>query len=247
MKTPSLKPQFDTDGFVYISEFFTTDEIQEIKNRIDQYIKTIAPDLPEGKVFYEDPDDPTSIKQMFGMSDYDPFFDQLLWNSKVNELAIDLLDEKVDRGFVEFFNKPPGIGKPTPPHQDCYYFMLTPPQALTFWIPLEHVDEENGCLRYVKGSHKTGLRAHGKTQTLGFSQGIVDYGTEEDLKNEMAIPAQASDVLVHHGMTIHRADANTSTTRSRTVLGLVYFGESAQEDVEAKRKYQEKLNRERTK
>ena len=247
MKPPSSKPQFDSYGFVYIPEFFTTDEIQEIKNRIDHYIKTIAPDLPESKVFYEDPDDPTSIKQMFGMSDYDPFFDQLLWNSKVNDLAIDLLGENVDRGFVEFFNKPPGIGKPTPPHQDCYYFMLTPPQALTFWIPLEHVDEENGCLRYVKGSHTSGLRAHGKTQTLGFSQGIVDYGTEEDLEKEMAIPAQASDVLVHHGMTIHRADANTSTTRSRTVLGLVYFGESAQEDTEAKRKYQEKLNRERTK
>lgn len=90
------------------------------------------------------------------------------------------------------------------------------------------------------------MRPHGRTQTLGFSQGIVDYGTEEDLKNEIAIPAQASDVLVHHGMTIHRADANTSTSRSRKVLGLVYFGESAQEDVEAKRKYQEKLNRERT-
>lgn len=225
-----------------------------MKSRIEHYIREIAPHLPEDKVFYENPDDATSIKQMFDMSHFDPYFEQLLWNSKVSEMAGVLLGEKVDRGFVEYFNKPPrrasatdGKGRPTPPHQDCYYFMLKPPQAITFWIPMEDVDEESGCLRYVRGSHVKGMRPHGRTQTLGFSQGIVDYGTRDDLINELAIPAKIGDALAHHGMTIHRADENKSFTRSRKVLGLVYFGVSAQEDAEAKRQYQEKLKQERQK
>ena len=74
------------------------------------------------------------------------------------------------------------------------------------WMALETVDEENGCVRYVKGSHKLGMREHGRTQTLGFSQGITDFGTDEDLLHEVYFPTQAGDLLVHHSLTIHRAD-----------------------------------------
>lgn len=181
------------------------------------------------------------------MSDYEPYFKELLWGSKVDDLAKVLLGENTSKGFVEYFNKSAVIGKHTPPHQDCYYFMLTPPHALTFWIPLEDVYEENGCLRYVKGSHKRGMRPHGKSGTLGFSHGITDFGTQDDKANEVAVPVKIADVLVHHGMTIHRAGGNNSALRSRSVLGIVYFAASAKEDVEAKKAYKEKLESERVK
>ena len=48
---------------------------------------------------------------------------------------------------------------------------------------LEDVDDENGCIHYVKGSHKyEGYRPHGKSEILGFSKGVTDFGTEEDKK-----------------------------------------------------------------
>jgi len=109
---------------------------------------------------------------------------------------------------------------------------------------LEDVDEENGCLRYIRGSHLKGMRPHGRTSTLGFSQGITDFGTDDDLLNEVVVPARKGDVLIHHGMTIHRADGNNSSTRSREVLGFVYFAESAKEDIQAKEAYQQKLQEE---
>jgi len=240
------KKDFDESGFTVLKQFFDPSEITKLKSKINQYIENIAPQLPEDKVFYEENKNANSIKQLFDISDYDPFFQSVLKGSKVEEMAQILLGEKTSRGFVEYFNKPAGVGKPTPPHQDGFYFKLSPPNALTFWIPLEDVDEENGCLRYVAGSHKRGMRTHGRTQTLGFSQGITDFGLDLDKDNEVSVPAKTGDVLVHHAMTVHRADGNNSADRSRKVLGIVYFGESAREDVEAKRKYQEKLNRERT-
>lgn len=245
MNTENLKKEFDEQGFLFLSDFFDGDEMSELKGKVKDFILNIAPGLPPDKVFYEDPEDATSIKQLFHLSDYEPYFKELLRGSKIEELAKDLLGENTGQGFVEYFNKPAGIGKPTPSHQDCYYFMLTPPHALTFWIPLEDVDEENGCLRYIQGSHKKGMRPHGKTETLGFSQGITDFGTEADMVNELAIPANTGDVLVHHGMTIHRADGNKSKSRSRSVLALVYFGDSAIEDVGSKENYLKKLEEDR--
>jgi phytanoyl-CoA hydroxylase len=81
------------------------------------------------------------------------------------------------------------------------------------------------------------MRPHGRTQTIGFSQSITDYGTPEDEANVIACPANPGDVLIHHCMTIHSANANTSSFRSRKALGLIYFGASAQPDLEAREAY----------
>lgn len=239
------KQDFNIDGFIKLPGFLSPDELTEIRENLDRLIRDIVPTMPPAHAFFEDKNDPGSLKQLFHLADYDPFFKKLVVGSKFEKLAEFLLGEKMAKGEVEYFNKPPGIGKPTPPHQDAYYFMLTPPQAITFWIALEDVDYENGCLHYVPGSHLKGMRPHGKNDILGFSQCIADFGTNEDLEAERPMPVKAGDILVHHAMTIHRAPGNQSMSRSRRVLGLVYFGESAQEDVQAKAAYQEKLRLER--
>ena len=96
----------------------------------------------------------------------------------------------------------------------------------------------------MKGSHKNGLRSHRKTQTLGFSQGISNFGTEADRSDEVICSAKPGDLLVHHAMTVHRAEANTSKMRSRRALGFIFYGKSAVEDVEANREYKQKLESE---
>lgn len=79
-----------------------------------------------------------------------------MFGSRFEKLASILLHDEVIGKNIQYFNKPPKIGKPTPAHQDGYYFMLEPNEAVTMWMALEPVDEENGCVRYVKGSHKKG-------------------------------------------------------------------------------------------
>ncbi|PWJ58157.1 phytanoyl-CoA hydroxylase [Dyadobacter jejuensis] len=241
MDLKALKGEFDRNGYVMLSQFISEDRSRELQAKVEEFIRVSVPTMPPEHVFYENDQDNTSLKQLFHLSDYDPYFHQLIHGSIFEELAEVLLGEKMKKRFVEYFNKPARSGKPTPPHQDGYYFKLTPPQAITFWIPLEEVNQENGCLRYVKGSHLHGLRPHGRTATLGFSQGITDYGIPSDLTYEAPMPVDVGDVLVHHAMTIHRADQNKSLTRSRRVLALVYFGASAVEDIVSKADYQKEL------
>jgi phytanoyl-CoA hydroxylase len=242
----AMKPRFNEDGYLFLPGFLDTREIGLINRKMDQFIKERVPDLPSGHVFYEDEADPSTLKQLQDLHRYDPFFSGMLFDSKFRKLAEVLLDDPVIGKNLEYFNKPPRIGKPTPPHQDNYYFMLSPSLALTMWLALEEADEENGCVRYIRGSHLKGMRAHGKTKTPGFSQGIVDYGEQEDLKKEeINFPAKPGDLLIHHAMTIHRADGNRSSSRSRKAIGFIYFGQSAKEDLPAKAAYQKILNEER--
>jgi phytanoyl-CoA hydroxylase len=239
-----IKTDFEKDGYVFLPGFLGKEEVDDINNKLKEFINDKVPHMPFNHVFYEDNNDHATLKQLQDLHVHDPFFAGILKGSEFEKIAEVLLEEKVIGKNLEYFNKPPKIGKPTPPHQDGYYFMLKPPQAITMWMALENADEENGCVRYIKGSHLKGMRPHGKTQTLGFSQGIIDYG-EKDFASEIPFPAKPGDLLIHHAMTIHRADGNKSETRSRKALGFIYFGESAKEDAEAKKAYQKLLSEER--
>ena len=233
---------FERDGFVALSSFYSEDELLAIEDAVECFIAERVPALSPEHVFFEDKSNPSSLKQIQWLHEHEPFFDRLM-NDKPKILAQELLGESVVGKNIQFFNKPPGLGKATPPHQDGYYFMLESCRALTMWVALDVVDEENGCVRYVRGSHTRGLRPHVRTDTLGFSQGISDYGSENDCGNESACPAQPGDLLAHHALTIHRAGANQSTTRSRRALGFIFYGESAQEDAGVHDIYQKQLAR----
>lgn len=243
MKKQKSKEQFDQDGYLYFPGFLDKNETNQIKSRLDKIVEEGLQDIPTEHIKFENTENKQGVKMIQDLHLYDPLFKNILFESKFSVLAAELLGEKVVGKTVEFFNKPAKIGKATPPHQDGYYFMLTPMSAVTFWISLEEVDKDNGWVSYVKGSHLNGVRTHGKSGTIGFSQEIVDFGTPSDLENEAFIATNPGDVLIHHALTIHRAAPNTSINRSRKALGLIYFGESAKEDLVAKKAYIASLNK----
>jgi len=233
---------YNRDGFISISSFFDADKLEEIGFELSRFQKQVMPSLGSSEVYYEDKGNSKSLKQIQRMHQHDSFFFDLI-NDKPRRLAEVLLGEAVLPKNLQYFNKPPLIGLATPPHQDGYYFMLEPCCALTMWLALDVVDEENGCVRYVRGSHKKGMRLHERTQTLGFSQGITDFGTEDDMGNEIVCRAKPGDLLAHQAMTVHRADENISISRNRRALGFIFYGSSAKEDIEAHQQYKMKLER----
>lgn len=239
----SVLADFHRDGVVAVRNFMSGQQLAEFQANVERFIRDVLPSLPREHVFYENKDDRATLKQFQGMNDHDEYFAQWMHAGPFQELAERLMGRPVVAKDVQFFNKPPQVGKPTPPHQDGYYFMLEPCEALTMWFALDHVDDENGCVRYVPGSHKRGMRPHARTQTLGFSQGITDFG-DADTASEIGLHASPGDLLVHDSMTVHRADGNKSTNRTRRAIGIVYFSDRARIDETARENYRVKLKRE---
>lgn len=236
-----IKADYARDGFVRLPGFLDADQMKDLLSNLDRYVREVAPGLPNTDVFFEDKAQPDTLKQLIRMGQHDPFFGRMMDESAFTRLAELLLGRKTASRNMQFFNKPAKVGLPTPPHQDGYYWMITPCEGLTMWLALEEVDEENGCVRYATGSHLKGMRPHRPTHTLGFSQGLTDFPDADDKATEVAMRAQPGDLLVHDAKTVHWADGNTSETRSRKAMGLVYFSDRAREDMEAQAAYQKKL------
>lgn len=239
MAYQQYKQQFDDDGYCVIEQFLDAGELKLLSGELDRYIAEVVPNLPDEDAFFDDRDRPETLKQLQHMVG-DAFFNGYVSHSKWKTLAKTLLGEEANCESPEWFNKPPGTDHPTPPHQDNYYFNLTPPNVLTIWVALDSVDTENGCLRYLPGSHNGGARPHNRSSVLGFSQGISDYG-DADFSREVPLLLEPGDATIHHGWTVHRADANRSSERNRRSFAMVYKGVSCQRDEEAYRRYEDAL------
>lgn len=238
MTFSTLKESYDRDGFVVVRQLLAPAEFAELQQNLQRYMRDVVPTLPPGDAFYVDRARPETLKQLHRM-ERDPFFADYAQHPAWLGLAAALTGEEVLPQEPEWFNKPSGTHSPTPPHQDNYYFCLVPPRVTTLWMALDEIDDENGCLRYARGSHLPGVRPHVRSNVLGFSQTIDGY--DERLEDEVAIHLQPGDVLAHHGNTIHRAEANRSATRQRRALAIVYRGLSCRRDEAAFERYSSAL------
>jgi len=163
------------------------------------------------------------------MEKVDPYFQEYTRHPKWRRLGETLLGEPIMSVSPSWFNKPPLTDHPTPPHQDNYYARYDPCSYVMIWVALDPVDDENGCLSYLPGSHRIGFRPHSMTKVLGFSQGITDFGPA-DFAREVKIHLRPGGAVAHHGMAVHRANPNISPTRNRRAFAMGLMGVSCKVD-----------------
>ena len=226
---------FRRDGFCVFPQYFMPSRLAEVEANLQRYVREVVPALNTPGAMYEDVGEPNSLFRLEKLEQNDAFFRNLESDPAFAELAGKLLDDAAVPHGTHMFAKAPLIGAGTPPHQDGYYFKLEPNNALTFWLAIDRADDENGCVRYVAGSHQDGLRPHAKSQSFGFSLGITDFGAaDSDL--ERAVILDPGDMIAHHSLTIHRTDDNT-TQRLRRAMGIVFFGATSTVNKEATRQH----------
>ena len=105
--------------------------------------------------------------------------------------------------------KPPG-GVEKTSHQDSPYFPISPMNFITCWIALEDVTEENGCMKFIPGSHQLGALPHSEKWMVGNRE---DMRIPKDLiqdKDEVSICLKAGSASFHHSLLVHRSGSNNS-------------------------------------
>src|SRR5687767_8888684 len=114
--TPSqdIKRDFDRAGFVAIRSFLNPLQVEQVQRRMDEYVRDIVPLVPRSHAFYEDKSRPETLKQLQDIGNHDVYFGRMFVSEPFVSLAELLLDGPVRLGNLQWFNKPPTIGQPTP-------------------------------------------------------------------------------------------------------------------------------------
>lgn len=143
------------------------------------------------------------------------------------DIAEQLIGPNLKGATSQLTFKMRGNTKPFGWHQDNGYGELDPYNALTTLTALDDIDQSNGCLWLIPGSHKQGQIRVAQTpeQKQRSSEIIVD--ADESTAIPMAM--NAGDCLIFNCWMLHKSDGNFSHDRDRRVLFLRYADADAVE------------------
>jgi ectoine hydroxylase-related dioxygenase (phytanoyl-CoA dioxygenase family) len=151
-----------------------------------------------------------------------PVFHWLAHDPRVLSIAESVMGPNLILLFTHLFCKPASSNRSVPWHQDGPFWPVTPMKSCTIWVALDDVDEGNGAMKIIPGSHKKNALEHNliedKNSTLNRELPIENV----DEQNAELIELKAGQVSVHDIGIIHGSAANASGRR-RAGLALRYM------------------------
>jgi len=126
---------------------------------------------------------------------------------------VDMVEQLIGPDIVlwgsQLFCKPAGHGMAVPWHQDGQYWPIEPLATVTVRIAIEDSLPENGCMRYLPGSHKDrSVVAHEIVESadVAIKQQVADID-ESKAKDDVLHAGQISlhDVYLVHGSAENRS------------------------------------------
>ncbi|MEM7263415.1 MAG: phytanoyl-CoA dioxygenase family protein, partial [Planctomycetota bacterium] len=83
---------FDRDGYVAFPGFLSPIELAELRSNLDRLLREVVPTMPREHVFFEDKDDPSSLKQLQQLGAHDEWFRKFFKAGPPREVAEVLLE-----------------------------------------------------------------------------------------------------------------------------------------------------------
>lgn len=209
---------FTENGFVILPELFSESEISSISQEIDKILTGTARYVPKDSLVYEPGSSPPVIRNVFTLHRFNPMFMNIAQRPRIVSLVEQILASPLRLYSSQLFAKPAAVGSQVPLHQDMPYWPFEPPEMLSAWIALDDSTTENGCVRFLAGSHRLGLLRHVPSGVVGNSLRLEDARVAGI--SEVAAEVRRGSCVLHHCLTAHRSEPNRSAKPRR---GLIYI------------------------
>jgi phytanoyl-CoA hydroxylase len=213
-----MQSEFDKNGFVVVPDVFSEAEISGISAEVDRVLLGAVSYVPENDVVFEPNTNPQQVRNAFRLHVYNDGFLNTARHAPLISAVESLLGKGLRLYSSQVFAKPALVGSVVPQHQDMPYWPFAPYEMVSSWIALDDSSIENGCVRYVAGSHKLGILPHTPSGIVGNSLGVVEDSRVTALP-EVPAEVRRGSCILHHCLTVHRSGVNQSPHPRR---GLIY-------------------------
>lgn len=189
----NLSTEFEENGYIIYRNFFSNDEVAELREEIVKAGKLLEKESGLNKnnmIFYSN---------IFLKS---PYLQSFITQRKVVNLLGELIGPDFWVRWDQCVAKGPG-GAAFPWHQDNAYNRLKD-QHFQFWVGITEMTQENGGLWLQPGSHRNGLLPHRKVEN--------HWVCELEPENEVFISTEKGDVVLFSSMMLHHTKKNRSNS-----------------------------------
>ncbi|MDQ0273389.1 phytanoyl-CoA dioxygenase family protein, partial [Cytobacillus purgationiresistens] len=156
--------------------------------------------------------------------EYNNRMQKYILNKNILNYMKELIGDNVKLLSDTIIHKPANYGAASPLHRDSPFWKgITPYTQISCWIPLQDVNEDNGCLGYIPGTHQD-EEIENQPEKLMSEELSLSNEYKDKIKY---IPIEAGDCLIHHGMILHGTGPNL-TGKNRTAYVIHYMEGNSQ-------------------
>lgn len=214
--TPEQKEQFERDGYLFFPGLFTAEETRTLTDAV--------PELYSRQEDYNVREKGTnSVRTNFAAHMYSAPFARLGRHPRMIEPVEDLLDEKLYMHQFKINGKMAFEGDVWQWHQDYGTWknddLMPTERAMNIAIFLDEVNEFNGPLMFIPGSHKKGVvDARHDLTTTSYPLWTVDNALITQLVNRaggskggiVSPKGPAGSMILFHSCLVHASTSNLS-------------------------------------
>ncbi len=208
---------FARDGWVVLPDFLGEPELQALER---DYMRLLRREVPvTGRDYcdmtgdYDRPIEDFELLNVMLPRVYMPSLRGNAYERRAAAVVRQLLGEGFEIDYDQFVAKPPRRdGAVFHWHQDLGYWPITEDtRTATFWLALDDVDDDNGCVRFVDGSHlepelRWHVPLHGDRESNHTLVAEVDPTSDRIRSAAM----KRGSVTIHHERTVHGSRGNRS-------------------------------------
>jgi ectoine hydroxylase-related dioxygenase (phytanoyl-CoA dioxygenase family) len=213
---------FRAQGYLRMERICPPEEVDFLRDVYDRLFQERA-GRAQGAQFdmvgLDEDDKPPASPQIINPVFFAPELKDTLFRRNALAVARQLLGPEAFWSFEHAILKPPGIGAPTPWHQDEAFRRNHAPgyREISIWMPLQIATEENGCLKFIPGSHLGPILRHaspGGDPRVHALECVGDF----DPQRAVACPLPPGGCTIHHCRTLHHAGPNRSPIPRRAYI-----------------------------
>jgi ectoine hydroxylase len=203
--------QFDRDGYLFFPSLFAESEIKTLTDAVPPLFAQHRPENVREK-------DSDAVRTNFAAHMYSPVFARLGRHPRMIEPVKQLFGEDVYMHQFKINGKVAFDGDLWQWHQDYGTWqaddLMPEPRAMNIAIFLNEVNEFNGPLMFIPGSHRLGVvEAEHDTTTTSYPLWTINHDTIRKLVERGGLVAPkgpAGSMIVFHGCLVHASTANLS-------------------------------------
>ena len=147
------------------------------------------------------------LRRISSPTELDPVFFEAAFESRVGDMVADLIGGPAKFYHAKINFKQPGTHSAVVQwHQDWTHFPHTNANLLAISLPYFPRTRENGCIRFVAGSHRRGPLSIWRDGVYVFT---CEHAMEPgDIDHAEDVECEPGDIILHHGMTVHGSASN---------------------------------------
>ncbi|MEM6562038.1 MAG: phytanoyl-CoA dioxygenase family protein [Planctomycetota bacterium] len=211
---------FLNDGFVKLTAVADHDELNEMRAVYDRMFDETAADSPYRKQLGgRDASGREQLPQILRPHEVAPELIKLRYWTRIGEIAKAMFGPDTEMRSSHAILKPAGFGIATPWHQDQAYHRPTHRyRNINFWLPLDAVTVEGGCMQYVRQTHAGSIIPHQHLDPDDKQTALVAQDQDFWQANATAVPLERGDVALHHSYCLHAAGPNHTDVPRRALI-----------------------------